>query len=175
MAYRFLNEDPWERLRKIRAAAPNICLQVSKPCCRSIYSVLTPLPLLSTLRHLSASDVLSRRRQFDISFVQANPLVVACSEERSIVDWFAADAADVLRSALYLGSSCHHSFLVACLSRLLVRVLFFPSTSRVVTITQTCAMLHFQLQLYLRVICSARRCSSAARTPSATPPTRTTW
>ena len=28
VAYRFLNEDPWERLRQIRAAAPNICLQV---------------------------------------------------------------------------------------------------------------------------------------------------
>eukprot|EP00903_Cladosiphon_okamuranus_P009747 g9267.t1 len=29
VAYRFLNEDPWERLRQIRAAAPNICLQGS--------------------------------------------------------------------------------------------------------------------------------------------------
>ncbi|CAN0330123.1 unnamed protein product, partial [Hapterophycus canaliculatus] len=28
VAYRFLNEDPWERLRQIRAAAPNICLQM---------------------------------------------------------------------------------------------------------------------------------------------------
>ena len=25
---RFLKEDPWERLRKIRAAAPNVCLQM---------------------------------------------------------------------------------------------------------------------------------------------------
>uniref|UniRef100_A0A7S3Y4I5 acetyl-CoA carboxytransferase n=2 Tax=Sar TaxID=2698737 RepID=A0A7S3Y4I5_HETAK len=28
VAYRFLNEDPWERLRKIREAAPDVCLQM---------------------------------------------------------------------------------------------------------------------------------------------------
>jgi len=28
VAYRFLNEDPWDRLRKIRAAAPDVCLQM---------------------------------------------------------------------------------------------------------------------------------------------------
>lgn len=28
VAYRFLNEDPWERLRKLRAAAPNMLLQM---------------------------------------------------------------------------------------------------------------------------------------------------
>ena len=33
VCYRFLHEDPWERLRKIRAAAPNICLQVRQTSC----------------------------------------------------------------------------------------------------------------------------------------------
>lgn len=28
VCYRFLSEDPWERLRQIRAAVPNVCLQV---------------------------------------------------------------------------------------------------------------------------------------------------
>jgi pyruvate carboxylase len=28
VAYRFLNEDPWDRLRAIRAAAPNVCTQM---------------------------------------------------------------------------------------------------------------------------------------------------
>ncbi|CAN0420967.1 unnamed protein product, partial [Discosporangium mesarthrocarpum] len=28
VCYRFLNEDPWERLRQIREAVPNICLQM---------------------------------------------------------------------------------------------------------------------------------------------------
>ena len=28
LAYRFLYEDPWERLRAIRAAAPNVCTQM---------------------------------------------------------------------------------------------------------------------------------------------------
>mmetsp|Transcript_8675 Transcript_8675/g.13352 ORF Transcript_8675/g.13352 Transcript_8675/m.13352 type:complete len:1007 (-) Transcript_8675:1066-4086(-) len=28
VAYRFLNEDPWDRLRQIRAACPNVCLQM---------------------------------------------------------------------------------------------------------------------------------------------------
>lgn len=28
VAYRFLNEDPWERLRQIRAACPDVCLQM---------------------------------------------------------------------------------------------------------------------------------------------------
>ncbi|HEX4621252.1 MAG TPA: hypothetical protein VH208_06765, partial [Myxococcaceae bacterium] len=27
-AYRFLNEDPWERLRKLKAACPNLLLQM---------------------------------------------------------------------------------------------------------------------------------------------------
>ena len=28
VAYRFLHEDPWERLRRIRAAVPNVCTQM---------------------------------------------------------------------------------------------------------------------------------------------------
>ena len=28
VSYRFLNEDPWERLRRIRKAVPNVCLQM---------------------------------------------------------------------------------------------------------------------------------------------------
>lgn len=48
VAYRFLNEDPWERLRQIRAAAPNICLQVRQA------DRQTPIKELSTSRIINS-------------------------------------------------------------------------------------------------------------------------
>ncbi|CAM9750893.1 unnamed protein product [Pylaiella littoralis] len=65
VAYRFLNEDPWERLRKIRAAAPNICLQMLIRGSNAVGYTSYPDNVVTEFVRLAAKNGIDVFRVFD--------------------------------------------------------------------------------------------------------------
>ncbi|CAN0146111.1 unnamed protein product, partial [Ectocarpus fasciculatus] len=65
VAYRFLNEDPWERLRQIRAAAPNICLQMLIRGSNAVGYTSYPDNVVTEFVRLAAKNGIDVFRVFD--------------------------------------------------------------------------------------------------------------
>jgi acetyl-CoA carboxylase carboxyl transferase alpha subunit len=65
VSYRFLNEDPWERLRRIREAAPNLCLQMLIRGSNSVGYAASPDNVIKEFVRLAAKNGLDIFRIFD--------------------------------------------------------------------------------------------------------------
>lgn len=65
VAYRFLKEDPWERLRKIRQGAPNILLQMLLRGANAVGYTNYPDNVVQNFVHLAAKNGIDVFRIFD--------------------------------------------------------------------------------------------------------------
>ncbi|KAJ1445024.1 hypothetical protein M885DRAFT_626577 [Pelagophyceae sp. CCMP2097] len=65
VAYRFLNEDPWDRLRAIRAAAPNVCTQMLIRGANAVGYTSYPDNVVEDFVRLSAANGMDVFRIFD--------------------------------------------------------------------------------------------------------------
>jgi pyruvate carboxylase len=65
VAYRFLHEDPWERLRAIRAALPNVCLQMLIRGANAVGYTSYPDNVVTEFVRLAAKNGMDVFRIFD--------------------------------------------------------------------------------------------------------------
>ncbi len=81
VAYRFLNEDPWERLRKIRKAAPNILLQMLLRGANAVGYTSYPDNVVRQFVQLAAKNGIDVFRIFD-SLNSLDNMLVSIDEVR---------------------------------------------------------------------------------------------
>ena len=65
VCYRFLHEDPWERLRKIRAAAPDVCLQMLIRGSNAVGYTSYPDNVIEEFVHVAGRNGIDVFRVFD--------------------------------------------------------------------------------------------------------------
>ena len=83
VSYRFLFEDPWERLRRIRAALPDVCLQMLFRGSNAVGYRNYPDNLIVKFVHLAAKNGIDIFRIFDC-FNSIDQMRVAIKAVRSV-------------------------------------------------------------------------------------------
>ena len=103
VAYRFLHEDPWERLRRIRAAVPNVCLQMLIRGANAVGYTSYPDNVVRHFIALAAKNGMDVFRVFDC-FNDVGNMRVAIDAVRAagkVAEVCVCYTADVLTSDVY--------------------------------------------------------------------------
>ena len=103
VAYRFLHEDPWERLRAIRAAVPNVCLQMLLRGANAVGYTSYPDNVVAHFVALAAKNGMDVFRIFDCFNDVANMRVAidAVRAANKVAEVCVCYTADVLTSDVY--------------------------------------------------------------------------
>jgi acetyl-CoA carboxylase carboxyl transferase alpha subunit/acetyl-CoA carboxylase carboxyl transferase beta subunit len=103
VAYRFLNEDPWERLRRIRAAAPDICLQMLIRGSNAVGYASYPDNVVAESIRLAAENGMDVFRIFDCfnDIEQMKVSINAVRKAGKIAEVCVCYTEDVLTSEIY--------------------------------------------------------------------------
>mmetsp|Transcript_13785 Transcript_13785/g.44957 ORF Transcript_13785/g.44957 Transcript_13785/m.44957 type:complete len:1276 (-) Transcript_13785:333-4160(-) len=103
VSYRFLKEDPWERLREIRAACPNVCTQMLIRGANAVGYTSYPDNVVVEFVELAAKNGLDIFRIFDCfnDVDQMRVTIDAVRKVGKVAECCVCYTSDVLKSTIY--------------------------------------------------------------------------